>query len=165
MSSLMKKWFGISDDASTEAQINRPSTQSEGLHTGRRQENRRPRQHAKKTDVERAQKGDTGQLTLYPVQGEVLIVNIWKSPNQEHVDRFGNRGRKLFPVSLYRRGKRIVGFPRVKGPSLPIGLLYGKSVDPARLPEEHREGLELVVKAIPRGIEAYFADVIHEEST
>lgn len=129
----------------------------------KRTENHRPRRYPR-TNVLAALRGAGGLLTLYPAEGETLVINIWISPNPKHLDHYGNRARKIFPVSYYRRGRLIASFPRVKGPSLPIGALYGKSIDPLRLAEEYQEELKLVVKAIPRGIEAYFADVIHAES-
>ena len=132
-----------------------------------RAENRRPRQYPK-VDLICALEGEGGRLTLYPAEDEILVVNIWRSPNSEHMDRYGNRARKIFPQfyrqqgSRHRKGKTIANFPVVRGPSLPIGVLYGKPVDPSRLDAEYREDLELVIKAFPRGIEAFFADVIHE---
>lgn len=130
----------------------------------RRTDHRRPPFRYRKIDVDGALSGENGILTLYPAQGDKVEINVWASPNPKHVDQHGNRSRKLFPQTYYRRGKVIASFPRAKGPSLPIGTLYGKPADPVRFPEEYREGLELVAKAIPRGVEAYFADVIHENS-
>jgi hypothetical protein len=126
----------------------------------------RPHLRAEK-ELSLARAGKSGFFKLYPSPGEKVVFNIWVSPKDEHgeylyKDRRGNPVRKLFPKTYYRDGEVLERIScKGKGPSLPIGILYGRSVDESRFAEEHREVLELFLGLIRIGVENY--DALRQE--
>ena len=122
-------------------------------------ENRRPRQCAE-TELSLARAGKGGYFKVVTSEGEKIVFNVWNSPHEGHVDRRGNRVRRIFPKSYDRDGERVVKIPFVRGekaPYLPISMLYGRPVDLDRVPPEYRETLELFLEPLARGIAEYNA--------
>lgn len=153
---LLQRMFGSS---ATQALTNTQEDHAEGGHGAGSQDGHGHRLCAE-TEIVLARAGKGGYFKVYPSEGEKIVFNVWISPNPQHVDRRGNRARKLFPKVYYRDGEAVLRF-KGKGPSLPMGVLYGKPVDTSRFPPEYAEDLTEFLEAFTAGIEAY--DAAREE--
>lgn len=106
-----------------------------------------------------------GFFKVFPGDDEKIVFNVWISPLGEngepkYKDRLGNPRRILFPKVFYR-GKKVVAripFSRERGPSLPIGLLYGRPCSPSFFTRQGNEGLELFAEGILQGVARYDAE-------
>lgn len=128
-------------------------------HGRDRYEGARPRRRAEtELALALAKCPKAGYYKVTTSEGEKVVFNFWVSPHEDHVDRKGNRVKRLYVRSLYRNGEKVASVPfrrGEQGPYLPVSMLYGFPVDPERFPEEYREVLEEFADPLMRGIKEY----------